>query len=179
MSEAAAALPPAAAAVSPPAAGPSIKPAGPKPRADAVPPATEPATRPQPRPPTRAKTPIPEASAYGRTAATTMQLHRLRLHRRLPKHRTPATQQPHRPRRCCQGRRRAVPPRCCSPTIAATPRGERAPDGLFYLGQALMQLGQPGQACKAYAELKSVYKTGIRRTSRSCCPRPKSQAHCN
>ena len=31
------------------------------------------------------------------------------------------------------------------------PKGERAQDSLFYLGQALMKLGQPGQACKAYA----------------------------
>src|SRR5204863_6587767 len=27
------------------------------------------------------------------------------------------------------------------------PGGERAPDSLLYLGQALMKLGQPGQAC--------------------------------
>ena len=53
------------------------------------------------------------------------------------------------------------------------PRGERAPDSLFYLGQALMQLGQPGQACKAYAELESVYKTASGPTSRSSFPRPK------
>src|SRR4051812_46224693 len=32
------------------------------------------------------------------------------------------------------------------------PAGERAADSLFYLGQAAMQLGQPGQACKVYAE---------------------------
>ena len=37
------------------------------------------------------------------------------------------------------------------------PKGERAPDSLYYLGQALMKLGQPGQACKAYAELDAVY----------------------
>jgi TolA-binding protein len=39
----------------------------------------------------------------------------------------------------------------------SNPAGERAPDSLYYLGQALMQLGQPGQACKAYGELDAVY----------------------
>src|SRR5205085_3348307 len=36
-------------------------------------------------------------------------------------------------------------------------RGERAPDSLYYLGQAEMKLGQPTLACKAYAELDAVY----------------------
>ena len=39
----------------------------------------------------------------------------------------------------------------------SNPQGERAADSLYYLGQALMKLGQPGQACKAYAELEAVY----------------------
>ena len=39
----------------------------------------------------------------------------------------------------------------------SNPKGERAPDSLYYLGEALMKLGQPGQACKAYAELEAVY----------------------
>lgn len=59
------------------------------------------------------------------------------------------------------------------------PRGERAPDSLFYLGQALMQLGQPGQACKAYAELESVYKTGIRADLKKLLPEAKAQAGCS
>jgi tol-pal system protein YbgF len=37
------------------------------------------------------------------------------------------------------------------------PKGERAPDSLYYLGEALMKLGQPTQACKAFAELDAVY----------------------
>ncbi len=45
------------------------------------------------------------------------------------------------------------------------PGGERAPDSLFYLGQALMKLGQPGQACKAYARAR-------RRLWRQGPPRP-------
>ena len=42
------------------------------------------------------------------------------------------------------------------------PGGERAPDSLYYLGQALMKLGQPAQACKAYGELDAVYGAKIR-----------------
>ena len=34
--------------------------------------------------------------------------------------------------------------------------------GLFYLGQALVKLGQPGQACKAYSELEEVYAGNVR-----------------
>jgi TolA-binding protein len=37
------------------------------------------------------------------------------------------------------------------------PKGDRAADSLYYLGDALMKLGQPGQACKAYSELEAVY----------------------
>jgi len=59
------------------------------------------------------------------------------------------------------------------------PRGDRAADSLFYLGQALMQLGQPAQACKAYAELESVYKSGIRPDLKKMLPDAKTQAHCS
>ena len=34
--------------------------------------------------------------------------------------------------------------------------GERAPDSLYYLGQASLKLGKPTQACKAYAELENA-----------------------
>ena len=37
------------------------------------------------------------------------------------------------------------------------PRGERAPDSLYYLGQSLVQLKKPAEACKVYAELDDVY----------------------
>jgi TolA-binding protein len=37
------------------------------------------------------------------------------------------------------------------------PRGERAPDSLYYLGQALTQLKKPTEACKVYDELQDVY----------------------
>lgn len=37
------------------------------------------------------------------------------------------------------------------------PDGERAPDSLFYLGQALVKLKKPADACKVYTELSDVY----------------------
>ena len=59
------------------------------------------------------------------------------------------------------------------------PRGERAQDSLYYLGQALMKLGQPGQACKAYAELTSVYAGKIRSDLQKLVPAARSQAQCS
>ena len=66
-------------------------------------------------------------------------------------------QQSRRPRIARQGRPARRGPGLASPIIAAIPAGERAPDSLYYLGQALMKLGQPAQACNAYAELDEVY----------------------
>ncbi len=37
------------------------------------------------------------------------------------------------------------------------PRGERAPDSLYFLGTALTQLNKPVEACKVYDELADVY----------------------
>ena len=37
------------------------------------------------------------------------------------------------------------------------PKGERAPDSLAYLGQALVQLKKPADACKVYDEFDDVY----------------------
>lgn len=37
------------------------------------------------------------------------------------------------------------------------PRGERAPDSLYYLGQSLQQLKKSAEACKVYDELQDVY----------------------
>ena len=59
------------------------------------------------------------------------------------------------------------------------PRGERAPDSLFYLGQALMKLGQPGQACKAYAELDAVYGAKVRPDLKKLEGEAKTQAQCS
>ncbi|GLR48129.1 hypothetical protein GCM10007925_18420 [Sphingomonas astaxanthinifaciens DSM 22298] len=58
------------------------------------------------------------------------------------------------------------------------PKGERAPDSLFYLGQSLMALKQPAQACKAYAELEEVYGSGIRADLRALLPAAKAKAGC-
>lgn len=59
------------------------------------------------------------------------------------------------------------------------PKGERAQDSLFYLGQALMKLGQPGQACKAYEELEEVYSSNLRAPLRAALPAAKSSAKCS
>jgi TolA-binding protein len=59
------------------------------------------------------------------------------------------------------------------------PKGERAPDSLFYLGQALTRLGQPGQACKAYAELDAVYGASIRPDLKKLEADAKTQAQCS
>jgi TolA-binding protein len=59
------------------------------------------------------------------------------------------------------------------------PKGERAPDSLYYLGQALVQLNQAGQACKAYAELEDVYGTSVRPDLKSLVDKAKAQANCS
>ena len=56
--------------------------------------------------------------------------------------------------------------------------GERAQDSLYYLGQASLKLGQPGQACKAYAELENVYGTNIRAALRTLLPAARAAAKC-
>ena len=61
----------------------------------------------------------------------------------------------------------------------SNPGGERAPDSLYYLGQALMKLGQPGQACKAYAELDAVYGAKIRPDLKKLEDDGKAQAQCS
>ena len=61
----------------------------------------------------------------------------------------------------------------------SNPKGERAPDSLYYLGQALMKLGQPSQACKAYSELESVYGSSIRADLKKLLPPAKTEAKCN
>ena len=59
------------------------------------------------------------------------------------------------------------------------PKGERAQDSLFYLGQALMKLGQSGQACKAYAELEDVYSGNVRAPLKAALPSAKAEAKCS
>ena len=61
----------------------------------------------------------------------------------------------------------------------SNPKGERAPDSLYYLGQALMQLNQAGQACKAYAELEAVYGSQMRAELKRLLPAAKTDARCS
>lgn len=58
------------------------------------------------------------------------------------------------------------------------PAGERAPDSLLGLGQALLQLGQAAQACKAYQELDAVYGAKIRADLKKQEADAKAQAQC-
>lgn len=73
-------------------------------------------------------------------------------------------------------------PRAAAETLLANyrgnPKGERAADSLFYLGQSLMKLNQPGQACKAYGELVAVYGSSMRADLQKMLPDAKSQAKC-
>ena len=58
------------------------------------------------------------------------------------------------------------------------PKGERAADSLFYLGQALMKLGQASQACKAYDELSEVYGSTMRAQLQQLLPGARAAAKC-
>jgi TolA-binding protein len=74
-------------------------------------------------------------------------------------------------------------PRAAAETLLANyrkdPGGDRAPDSLYYLGQALTKLGQTGQACKAYAELDAVYGAKIRPDLKKLETDAKAQANCS
>ena len=76
-------------------------------------------------------------------------------------------------------------PRTAAETLLANyradPKGPRAPDSLFYLGQALMKLSppQPGQACKAYSELEDVYGSSMRPDLKSLVAKGKADARCS
>jgi TolA-binding protein len=60
----------------------------------------------------------------------------------------------------------------------SNPKGERAADSLFYLGQALMKLAQASQACKADGELEAVYGSSMRPALKEMLPKAKSEAKC-
>jgi TolA-binding protein len=59
------------------------------------------------------------------------------------------------------------------------PRGDRAPDSLFYLGQALTQLKKPADACKAYGELEQVYGATLSAGLKGRLPAAKKAANCS
>ena len=81
--------------------------------------------------------------------------------------------------RCSTKASRAPRPRRCSPIIATTRRASARPTACFISGQALMKLGQPGQACKAYAELDAVYGAKIRADLKKLETDAKAQAQCS
>jgi TolA-binding protein len=58
------------------------------------------------------------------------------------------------------------------------PKGERAADSLYFLGQALVALDKPADACKAYDELQDVYGAGMRDWLRQRLPEARRQAKC-
>ena len=58
------------------------------------------------------------------------------------------------------------------------PDGERAPDSLYYLAQALMKLGKPADACKVYGELSDVYDVKISATMKADIARGRTEAKC-
>jgi TolA-binding protein len=58
------------------------------------------------------------------------------------------------------------------------PDGERAPDSLFYLGQSLVKLNKPADACKVYGELTDVYAGKIAASMQSDIARARTAAKC-
>jgi TolA-binding protein len=59
------------------------------------------------------------------------------------------------------------------------PRGDRAPDSLAYLGESLIQLKKPADACKVYEELEQVYGSGLSATLRGTMEKGRARAKCS
>ncbi|MCJ7421533.1 tetratricopeptide repeat protein [Sphingomicrobium astaxanthinifaciens] len=57
--------------------------------------------------------------------------------------------------------------------------GERAADSLYFLGQALMRLNQPSQACRVYDELEDVYGGAMRSFLAERLPAARAAARCD
>lgn len=60
----------------------------------------------------------------------------------------------------------------------ADAKGERAADSLYFLGQALMQLKKPNEACQVYGELQQVYSETLRDFLRDRLPKAREDAKC-
>ena len=58
------------------------------------------------------------------------------------------------------------------------PDGERAPESLYYLGQALIKLNKPADACKVYGELTDVYGDKIGQGMKDDVARARTSAKC-
>ncbi len=59
------------------------------------------------------------------------------------------------------------------------PRGDRAPDSLAWLGEALIQLKKPADACKVYAELEQVYGATLSTSLRGMMDKGRARAKCS
>ncbi|WP_311267052.1 tetratricopeptide repeat protein [Sphingobium sp. WCS2017Hpa-17] len=59
------------------------------------------------------------------------------------------------------------------------PRGDRAPDSLAYLGEALIQLKKPADACKVYQELEQVYGDNLSSSLRGMMTAGRAKAKCS
>jgi TolA-binding protein len=57
--------------------------------------------------------------------------------------------------------------------------GERAPDSLYYLGQALVKLNEPAKACNVYAEFDAIYGKKARDDLKKQVADAKTQAQCS
>jgi TolA-binding protein len=58
------------------------------------------------------------------------------------------------------------------------PKGERAPDSLYYLGQSLLQLKKPTDACRVYDELDSAYGATLSTSLKSREATARREAKC-
>ncbi len=58
------------------------------------------------------------------------------------------------------------------------PRGERAPDSLYFLGQSLMKLKKPADACKVYTEFDDVYGAKALDSLKAKVAQAKTDARC-
>lgn len=59
------------------------------------------------------------------------------------------------------------------------PKGERAADSLYFLGQSLVALKKPADACKAYDELQEVYGALMRDWLKQQLPGARVAARCS
>jgi len=59
------------------------------------------------------------------------------------------------------------------------PRGDRAADSLTYLGEALIQLKKPADACKVYQELEQVYGSTLSASLRGMMDKGRTRAKCS
>lgn len=59
------------------------------------------------------------------------------------------------------------------------PRGDRAADSLAWLGEALIQLKKPADACKVYAELEQVYGATLSTSLRGMMDKGRTRAKCS